>query len=242
MKARLVWKMNKESLPCLLAVAVLHSPLALADDVRYRLMPYLWAAGIDAEIGRPGMTTEADVSFSDYLDFIDLGAAFAFEARRDRWSWGGNLLWVRLGEDFDLPAGTTDLEIEQTILEFFVGFRPEQWENTRIIAGGRYTDISAEIDFVNISDPKGGSDFADPYLGVMWHPRYGDWEWLVEADVGGGVDADFAYSFTVFTGYYFTERLAVTGGYRFIDIDFEDDEFVFDGTFEGIQIGLLVTF
>ena len=29
--------------------------------------------------------------------------------------------------------------------------------------------------------------------------------------------------------YHFNDRVAVTGGYRFIEIDLEDDEFVFDG-------------
>jgi len=55
-----------------LIIGTLQSPLAVADDVRYRIMPYLWTAGMDVEIGRPGMTTQADVEFSDYLDFIDM--------------------------------------------------------------------------------------------------------------------------------------------------------------------------
>jgi hypothetical protein len=35
---------------------------------------------------------------------------------------------------------------------------------------------------------------------------------------------------------------AVSGGYRILDIDFEDSTFVFDGTLEGIQIGLMIKF
>ena len=37
-----------------LIIGTLQSPLAVAgDDVRYRIMPYLWTAGMDVEIGRP---------------------------------------------------------------------------------------------------------------------------------------------------------------------------------------------
>jgi hypothetical protein len=34
----------------------------------------------------------------------------------------------------------------------------------------------------------------------------------------------------------------MSGVYRYIDIDFEDDDFVFDGSMDGIQIGLMMTF
>jgi hypothetical protein len=64
-----------------LVSALCHVPLASADDTRYRFMPYLWTAGMDVEIGRPGNTTNVDVSFSDYVDLIDVGAAVVFEAR-----------------------------------------------------------------------------------------------------------------------------------------------------------------
>ena len=35
---------------------------------------------------------------------------------------------------------------------------------------------------------------------------------------------------------------ALDHAHRFLDIDYEDDDFVFDGTLDGIQIGLLMTF
>ncbi len=91
-----------------LIIGTLQSPLAVADDVRYRIMPYLWASGIDAEVGRPGFTTPVDVEFSDYIDLVDIGAAFVFEARGDRWSFATDLLWMQLGEEFEVPTGTID--------------------------------------------------------------------------------------------------------------------------------------
>ena len=76
---------------------------------------------MDVEIGRPGRTTNVDVSFSDYVDFIDIGAAMAFEARGKRWSAGGNFLWVKLQDDVDLPITTVGVVIDQFLLELFVG-------------------------------------------------------------------------------------------------------------------------
>ena len=90
MKKVLNLKTNERLVACFLVVGVLQSSLASADDVQYRIMPYLWTAGMDMEIGPPGMTANADVSFSDYVEFIDIGSALAFEARGERWSAGGN--------------------------------------------------------------------------------------------------------------------------------------------------------
>jgi opacity protein-like surface antigen len=226
-----------------LIIGTLQAPLAVAeDDVRYRLMPYLWTAGMDLEIGRPGNTRHVDVSFSDYVDFIDLGAAFMFEARGDRWLVATSFLWVRLGEEFDLPTDTTEIEINEILVEAFVGYRPGGWENAWLFGGVRYLELETDIDFANINDFSRSRDFADPYVGIMWEPRRGDWEYLLEADVGGGIDVDFAWSVSLGAAYHFNDRYALAGGYRFIDIDFEDDEFVFDGTMDGIQIGLMITF
>ncbi len=157
-----------------LIIGTLQSPLAFADDVRYRLMPYLWTAGMDVEIGRPGFTTNADVEFSDYLDFIDMGAAFVFEARGDQWMFATDVLWVQLSRDFEVPTGTIDLEVEELLIEAFGGYRPSSWENTWIVGGMRYLDIKADIEFVIIGDRSASQDFADPFIGLSWQPRRGN--------------------------------------------------------------------
>ena len=226
-----------------LIIGTLQSPLAVAgDDVQYRIMPYLWTAGMDVEIGRPGMTTQADVEFSDYLDFIDMGAAFVFEARGDQWSIGTDVLWVQLGNDFEVPTGTVDLKIDELLIEVVGGYRPSGWENVWIVGGIRYLELDTDIDFAVIGRRSSSQDFADPFIGLSWQPRRGNWEYLLEADIGGGIDADFSWSVSLAGAYHFNDRYAASFGYRFIDIDFEDDEFVFDGSMDGIQIGLMITF
>ena len=224
------------------ASGLLCAPPANADDIRYRFMPYLWTAGMDVELGRPGNTTNIDVSFSDYVDLIDLGAAFVFEARGDQWLIATNFLWVELSEDFNLPTGTTEAEIDEFVIEVFGGYRPAAWEETWILLGARYLELDVEIDFENITDFSESREFTDPYVGLSWQPRRGKWEYVVEGDIGGGVDADLAWSFSLGAFYHFNDRFAMSGGYRYIDIDYEDDDFIFDGNLDGIQIGLLMTF
>ena len=103
MKKLLICKIYRQLLACFLVIGTLHSPTASAGEIDYTIMPYLWTAGIDADIGRPGQTIPVDVSFSDYADLIDIGAAVYFEARGDRWSFISSLLWVKLAEDIQTP-------------------------------------------------------------------------------------------------------------------------------------------
>ena len=152
------------------------------------------------------------------------------------------------GQVVHLEDGAVDLDIEvapccqQFLVEVFGGYRPSSRADTWIVGGVRYLEVDADIDFVVLGEKSASQDFADPFIGLSWQPRRGNWEYVLEADIGGGIDADFSWSFTAAAAYHFNDRLALTGGYRFIDIDFEGDEFVFDGTIDGIEIGLMITF
>jgi hypothetical protein len=39
-----------------------------------------------------------------------------------------DLLWVELGEEFDLPTDTIEVEINEFVIEAFAGYRPGGWE------------------------------------------------------------------------------------------------------------------
>ena len=239
------YKTNKLSLALLTVIfsfGLLHSRLAAAGEIEYRFIPYLWTAGIDAELGPPARTTDVDVSFSDYVEFVDAGAAFVFEALGEKWSFSSNVMWVELSQDIDLPRTTADFENEQLLFEAFAGYRPEGWKEGRILGGVRYTDMETTIEFVDGLKVEIGEDWADPFIGLEWRPRRGKWEYIIASDIGGGVEADFVWQFLLGASYHFNDRYAVAGGYRFLDIDFEDSTFVFDGTLEGIQIGLTIKF
>lgn len=226
----------------LVVFALLQTTPVCADETEYRIIPYLWTAGMDVEIGRPGLTTDADVDFSDYIDFIDTGAAFIFDAVGEKWSFIANILYVELSEDIDLPATTVDVEVRESIFEFAVGYRPQDFDKVRILGGARYLDLETTIDFANGPDFDKGRSWWDPFIGLEWRPHQDKWEYYVQGDIGGGVDADFAWQVALGATYHFSDKYAVSAGYRYLDIDYDDDGFIFDGNLEGIQIGLMFKF
>ena len=124
----------------ILGLVITFMPKAYAQ-VEYRFVPYLWTAGIDAEIGTPQRTTSVDASFSDYVDALDAGAAFVFEALGDKWSFTGNFMYVEMSEVFDLPITTVDFENTQAIFELALGYTPDGWTGTRVLGGECATSI-----------------------------------------------------------------------------------------------------
>ena len=215
------------------------SHAALAAKWQYEITPYLWAAGMEGDIGTPGRTTSVDVSFSDYVSAIDSAFAFIFEGRSDKWSYFVDLMWVKLQEDLNLPATTIDAEVEQLLLEGFVGYRPDAWRDVRVYGGLRYTDVDSTFDFVGLPPNFSvGDSFTDPFVGLEWRRRYEKWEFLLAGDIGGGIDADFAWSANFGASYFFSDRWSVKFAYRVLDIDYESDEFVFDMRLDGALLGV----
>lgn len=235
-------RISRWSWACACVVGLLHVTPASAGDVEYLVFPYLWTSGMDAETGAPRRTTQVDVSFSDYAEFIDVGAAVVFEAEGEKWSFISDLLAVRLTEDVELPLSTADFEQKQLIVEVGLGYRPNGWKAARILVGARYMNLDTTIVFRDRVRLQIGQSFVDPFVGVDWKPRRGKWELLLQTDIGGGVDADFSWAGIVGSTYHFSERFGIGGGYRLLDVDFEDEEFVFDGRMEGLQLGLTIEF
>lgn len=217
----------------------LFSQAASADKWRYEITPYLWTAGMDGEIGPPRGTSSVDISFSDYVKYVDAGFAFVFEARSDKWAYGVDLLLAKLSEGLDLPATTLDAEVKELMFEGWLGYRPDAWSNLRVVGGIRYWDLDTKLDFVGLpATIKIGDSFADPFVGLEYRRQHGKWELALQGDVGGGLDADFTWGVIAGVSYRFSERWSTKFAYRFMDVDFESDELVMDLRMEGLMLGV----
>ena len=214
-----------------------------ADDWEFEITPYLWTAGIDADIGPPLRPASVDVSFSDYLELIDIGAAFIFEAKKGKWDITSDVLWLKLSEGLEAKNGVVDFENEQLIFESQFGYQAFDYEPLRIVGGFRYMDITTDLEFNDKVSVEISDDFIDPYAGLRWRSFVSDkWELDTQVDIGGGNDADLVLAGFITGIYHINEKFNIKMGYRILDIDFESDDLVFDGTLEGIQIGLGIRF
>lgn len=221
-------------------------PAAASDDWEFLVAPYLWGAGLEGDVTAAGIPGEVDVSFSDIVDVLDGAVLAHFEARREGWTILGDLSFLDVGLDLEMPAGQIDLD--QLIVEAGGAYR---WrENVDLLFGARYTDLDVTL---SLAAPislviDGDQSWVDPFFGARWIKPLGeDWQFHLRGDIGGfGVGSDAVWQVRTGITYRFSPLFSLAFGARLLDYDFEDGEaftlFEYDVGLTGAEIGLLFAF
>lgn len=146
------------------------------DGWEFALTPFLWGAGIDGTIGLAGRDADFEVSAQDLLKSLDFGITGNFEARRDRWSFAIDAVYVDLGKDVTVArasaptiAQNLKLDMSMTIVEGNVGYQIA--DSFDFLAGVRGVSnaSSLAVDAGTLADADGG--FVDPIVGARFR-RY----------------------------------------------------------------------
>jgi hypothetical protein len=258
--------MNKLALSCLAALA-LASPSAFAADLtqepvgpvtpvsaqsdwRFDASVYGWLAGIDGDIGVRGYGP-VGVTVSPMDAIKDLKGAFSgtFVASNGHWTFLGDLVWTKIGDDG--PVGQTnssyDFEQKQLIASGLVGYSlPIDVSNLKLSAtvGFRYqhidADVSINIPAISTTVSDGGTvDWVDPTVGLLMRYDFNE-HWFLNAlaDIGGfGVGSNLTSQGFASVGYNWTKTFSTSLGYRAIYTDYESGGFVYNTTMQGVYAG-----
>ncbi|MGZ8231696.1 MAG: hypothetical protein ACXWUS_18870, partial [Burkholderiales bacterium] len=236
----------------------------MADRWTFEATPYLWAAGIkgDTQVGSLP-STSVDVPFSDILSNLDFAAMGTFEARKGRWGFLFDAVYLKLSPSATArrtgpgPIGATltataDLKLEQTMLTGAVVYRVIEGPTAFDVLGGlRYTklDLSAEINaslfaLTGTAQRSGDKDWTDPIVGLRAVHRIAD-RWSLDgyADVGGfGVSSDITWQLSAGVNYEISRTFTARGGYRILKVDYDKGGVVYDMKTSGIYFGLGIRF
>lgn len=223
-----------------MACGVSYAETPAADDEwQFQLTPYIWLAGITGDMTSDGVEMppiNPDYSFFS-LDNLDGVAFLSFAATKGRWSIQSDLVYVSFADTISIDPLDADWGLDGAILELSAGYRPEGWQNTRLIFGMRGVELA--VDATLTPGPTGSSDvsFVDPIIGVR-HQQVFDNKWGVYArgDIGTGgsevmVNAELAGT------YQFTDTFTLMFGYRYLGIEVEDGETLLDLAVHGYSIG-----
>ena len=123
------------------SLALLLVPPAGAEEWKYDLEIYLLGAGLDGTAGAGPLEAEVDVSFGDILDNLELGAMGTFRAKKGRWAFLGDAVFMGLGASNDL----VDVDVDQLVLEALGVYHFN--DKAGVLFGARYVDIENQIDF-----------------------------------------------------------------------------------------------
>ncbi|GAB4066837.1 hypothetical protein GCM10028812_16880 [Ancylobacter sonchi] len=230
------------------------SPAPVAKDGwTYTIAPYFWAAGLAGDVGQFGLpAVHVDADFGDIWDHLDFAAMVMGEARNDRFSVFGDILYVKLSSDIDaprrLPADRVDIGSETFAGFAGVGYSVLQGPggNLDVVGGMRVWHVSTDIDFHGQSlDGRRGRDSAtwvDGLAGLKGRYDLTDKLYLTGWGLVGAGGADLDWDVGGGVGYAFNERLSLMVGYRALGVDYSQDGFLFDVVEQGPMLGTVLKF
>ncbi|WP_162917133.1 hypothetical protein [Dongia deserti] len=224
------------------------------DDWSLSISPYVWGAGMEGSIASfPGaLAADVDVSFNDILDHLDLAGMAIVQLRYQRFAAYMDLIYTSVSADQETPLGILfdDVELEN---EIFIGtfggaYRAIETEHATLdlLAGVRVwsvdTVLKLEGGVLQDQEFEHGENWIDPIIGLHGHYQFENGIFLTSlSQVGGfGVSSDLTWDSFAGIGYRFNATVSAIAGYRHLEVDYENDGFIFDVEMSGPVIGMTI--
>lgn len=227
-----------------------------ADDTRwqYSLSPYAWFAGSSGEVssisGQPAVAF--DLSPKEAFDDNEASATLIFQGKKGKHGFLVDLLYSDTQSEEDVvPAIDLALKATSKNTVLSASYVHEVHNNSGtvvdVFGGLRYWDIDSTLEFegglglLTGQKIKNTEDWIDPVGGVKAMHVFAKSKLYIQGwlAVGGfGVGSDSFYDTSVNLGYQWNEAIGTTIGYRLFDVDYDDNDFVYDAKNEGVALGL----
>jgi hypothetical protein len=215
---------------------------------KFQVTPYVWFAGLDGSIGARGRTADVEASAGDVLDHLHLAGMGTFEVRGEKWRFLADTLYVNLRGQKGIPdPGATSVEVSPRTFFFdpefgYAVFRHETVD-IDVMAGIRTWHLKNELQFtqgggqLTFEHSKG---WTDPIVGLRFNSDFAKhWFATGKADIGG-FSAAARLDWQAFggLGYKLNDTIVVTGGYRYLSVDYSNEGFTFDTAMKGVIVGI----
>ncbi len=230
------------------------SSSASADQWEFQLAPYAWLAGQNGTVATlPGLPpADVDINFYDDIQGnINLAGNLVAEARKGRFGLFTDILYSDIETEDPLPYGilysAVDSQTKSWIVSIAGLYRLAEQQNRFLdaIAGVRYwsvdTDLTLKAGLLPERSISNSEDWFDPLIGLKGFTPIGSSRFFVSSAIvigGFGAGSDFMWDASVNFGYQWTKGFSTTLGYRYLDVDYEKDDFLYDVVQDGITLKL----
>ena len=219
-----------------------------SEGWEFELTPYGWMSGMEGVLGVNGLTAPIDLGFDDILEDLDAGAMLAFDARKDRYGFIFEGLWVKISDRADTSGDAfsqAKVTVNEVILNGSLYYRAVEDPYTLdLLAGARYVYMDTELEFSPGRLPgrsiDGSKDWIDPVVGFRASFSISEkLTGVVLADIGGfGVSSDLTWQAYLGLNYKLSESTQLKLGWRHLEIDYDRSDFSADLEMDGMTIGL----
>lgn len=231
---------------CLFCVTV--SPQASFAETtswHYKVTPYLWNVSFDGNTSSGGNDIPIDIDYSFFtLDNLDKVFSIAFEASNGRVGILFDGLRASYSDNTSNVIFASQLSVKLGFIEGAVSYMPAKFRHLDFIGGARYIFLDTQLVFTPGPALAPDHDWVDPLVGARYQNSLAEnWHYQLRGDIGGfGVSSELVVNLMATIGYKFNKTLGVDLGYRYVDIDFKEDDFIYDVSMQGIVVGLGIHF
>ncbi len=223
------------------ALAQSQGGAAKTDEWQFTVAPYLILPWMNGTTAVKGYELEVNANPSDIFSNLQFGAMGYFEARKARWAFGVDALYMALGSSIDQPP--LNIDVNQGAYTF-VGMR-QVHENVDVLFGARWNVLQGKLSFKGplqtvLNDTK---QWVDPIVGLRLKQNFrGKWHFSLEGDIGGfGAASKFAWELYPVVGVDVHKRVSLDLGYRVLGMDYDTGSganyFKYDVITQGIVLG-----
>jgi len=223
------------------------------DRWHFGFAPYFYLTGISGTVGARGRQLNLDASFGNVWENLDVGLMGTFEARKNRFVFLNDLIWVKLSQQRNTPGplfSTAKVGINLFILDPEAGYRVLRSDrgSLDILGGLRIWSVETNVNVTtgllagfDVSERK---TWAAPVIGLRGLIRLSSkFYFTSKFDIGGGIGADFTTQVFAGVGYRITPHIALVGGYRYLLVDYDNDTgFIFNTRMNGFVFGVKFDF
>lgn len=219
----------------------------------FSVAPYFWMAGLSGDTSQFGLpVVHMDADFGNVLSHLDFAFMAAGEARNDRFSVIGDVIYTKLSADGETPRGILADDVEVTTSSFsgLLGLGYAVLDGPQghldVVGGVKVWSVDTTIAFnggiLGGVERNDSATWVDGMVGVRGKYSFTPEIYLTGWGLVGGGGADIDWDVALGLGYEFNERISAIAGYRALGVDYSNDGFLFDAVQQGPILGLAIKF
>ena len=230
-----------------LVLAAAAIPAAADEGWQFEVTPYVWAAGINADVTVLDRSVKIDAKFSDVVKAVDLAGAVLLRAQHGPWVVFSQLDYLALDTNNldDAPAAGR-LEQDVFMASGAFGYQFASADGRRavdVLIGGRHMSMDNKLTLDALGSFKSNRNINDPI--IMIRPSFQlseRWSLNPTFAYGDGGDSKKVWEMQPTIQFQATKHGALRFGYRKLHYDLEGAHSSFDGEFQGFIVGYGGTF
>lgn len=218
-----------------------------SEQWQFVLTPILWNASVKATLTDSGSGGQEPIR-PDYnffsLDNLNDYLSLQFEARHGRFS----IMFDSLRAEYRDEAATNRLNLsvgtELGFTELVAGYQLLEKHKLDLYGGVRHSFLDIDVTLTPFIDNKQEYSWTDPLIGLRYNYSLNkNWQFWLQGDIGGfEVSTQRTVNAVVNVQYIINNYVSFTTGYRYLQIDFKEDDVLYDVNLKGVYLGVGIHF